>query len=261
MLNKRIIPKLQMRKSSLNPKKMVLVTTVSFNETIEIGDPVSQAKIYEAQNSDELIFLDLDATIENRISMINVIRHASKEIFMPFTVGGGVKSLKDFDLLLTNGADKISINTYAVLNPSLITQAAKYFGSQCVVVSLDYKKNVDGIYKVFINGGKIETDLEPITWAKECESRGAGEILITSIIKDGTSSGLDILMTKNISEAISIPVITSGGCGLAKHFIDGFLIGKADAVAAGTFFCLRDQNPMQTRSHIKNAGIPIRTIT
>lgn len=240
---------------------MVLVTTINFNKTLEVGDPVSQAKIYEAQNVDELIFLDLDATTDNRSSMVEVIKRASQEIFMPFTVGGGVKSLSDFDILLSNGADKISVNSHAVNNPFFITEASNYFGSQCVVVSIDYKKNSDGIYKVFINGGKIETNLNPANWAKEVEDKGAGEILITSIEKDGTRNGLDIEMTLKISEAVTIPVITAGGCGLAKHFIDGFQKGKADGVSAGTFFCFKDQNPMQTRAHIKNAGIQIRTIT
>jgi len=260
MLQKRLIPKLQLRKSSLS-SKMVLVTTKNFEKTIEIGDPVSQAKIYEAQNSDELIFLDLDATNDNRGAMVEVIRRASQEIFMPFTVGGGIKSMADFNLLLSNGADKVSINTHAVNNPSFITEASSYYGAQCVVLSIDYKIKSGGSYKVFINGGKTETDLDPVIWAKEGEERGAGEILITSIDRDGTGNGLDIELTRRISEAVSIPVITAGGCGLAKHFIEGLLNGKADGVSAGTYFCFKDQNPMQTRAHIKNAGVPIRTTT
>lgn len=260
MLHKRLIPKLQLRKSSIN-SRMVLVTTVNFNRTIEIGDPISQAKIFEAQLADELVFLDLDASKDNRNSMVDVIRKASQQIFMPFTVGGGVKKLDDFDILLKNGADKVSINTHAVLNPEFIKKAAQYYGSQCVVLSIDYKKNNNGIYKVYIAGGQKETELNPVEWAVESENRGVGEILLTSIDRDGTNLGLNIEMTKLISDAVTIPVITSGGCGLARHFIEGFLEGKANGVSAGTFFCFKDQSPMQARSHIKNAGIPIRVVT
>lgn len=239
---------------------MVLVTTIQFDEVIEIGDPVSQAKIYEAQAADELIFLDLDASSENRDTLVNVVRRASEEIFMPFTVGGGVRTIKDFRTLLSNGADKVSVNTAAIENPDLINEASEFFGAQCVVVSIDCRKSTDG-YRVWIRGGKIKTELDPIKWAFEAERRGAGEVLLTSIDQDGTRRGLDLELTRQVAEAVSIPVIASGGCGLASHFIEGLTTGKADAISAGTYFSFKDENPMQTRSQISNAGIPIRRHT
>lgn len=241
--------------------RMVLVTTVKFNDVIEIGDPVSQAKIFQAQLADELIFLDLDARAENRNTMVDIIKKAAEEVFMPFTIGGGVNTIEDFSRLLNNGADKVSINTAAIKNSSIITKASEFFGAQCVVVSIDYKKDSDGQYSVWINGGKERVDINPIDWAVECEKLGAGEILLTSIDRDGTAQGLDNEITSELVKHVNIPVISSGGCGLAKHFIEGFSVGKADAVSAGTYFSFKDQNPMQARSHIKNAGIEIRTIT
>jgi imidazole glycerol-phosphate synthase subunit HisF len=259
---RRLIPKLQMKKSKFGTtSKMVLVTTINFNETIEIGDPVSQAKIYEAQAADELIFLDLNARLEKRETMVEVIRRAAEEIFMPFTVGGGVNSIKDFRRLLVNGADKVSVNTTAVNNKDLILQASEIYGAQCVVVSIDYGRDLGGDYHVWTNGGKEKTNLNPVDWAIEAEKRGAGEILLTSIDRDGKRQGLDVHITQLVSKAVSIPVISSGGCGIAQHFIEGFKKGKADAISAGTYFSFKDENPMQTRSQLKNAGIPIRMHT
>lgn len=262
MLKRRLIPKLQMKASRFGTRsRMVLVTTIQFKDVIEIGDPVSQAKIYEAQAADELVFLDLDASCENRQTMADVARRAAEEVFMPFTIGGGVKSTADFRRLLSNGADKVSVNTAAVENPDLINKAADMYGSQCVVLSIDYRSNGNGKNCVWIKGGKIQTDLDPIQWAVEGEKRGVGEILLTSIDRDGTRSGLDLEVTRRLADAVSIPVIASGGCGLTSHFVEGFITGKADAVSAGTYFCFKDENPMQTRSQIKNAGIPIRLHT
>ena len=257
MVKRRLIPKLLLKSVQLGSlNKMVLVTTVNYDKVINAGDPVSQAKIYEAQSADELVFLDIDSKIENRKLVIDIIRKVSEEIFMPITIGGGVENLDDFRLLLSNGADKVAVNTHAVKNPDLIMQASKKYGAQCVVVSIDYKKTLDG-YKVFINGGKEETEYDPLNWAKECEKSGAGEILLTNIDNDGSSNGLDVEMIYLVTKNVNIPVIASGGCGLARHFIEGFKAG-ADAVSAGTFFCFRDQSPIQTRSHIANAGIPVR---
>ncbi len=262
MLKRRLIPKLQMKPSCLGAKtRMVLVTTIQFGKVIEIGDPISQAKIYQAQAADELIFLDLNASPENRDTLIEILKKSAEEIFMPITVGGGVRSTDDFRRLLSSGADKISINTAAVDTPDLINEAAEIFGAQCVVLSIDYRINYDGTYRVWTENGKRETPLDPIEWAIEAEKRGAGEILLTSIDRDGTRSGLDLELTRQVVEAVSIPVITSGGCGLASHFVDGFTVGKTAAVSAGTYFCFKDENPMQTRSQIKNAGIPIRLHT
>jgi cyclase len=258
MSKKRLIPKLQLSTSSYNPKKMVLVITKQFNRGAEIGDAVSQAKIYQDQISDELIIVNIDRHEKDINKLSEIINKLSQEIFMPITVGGGVTSIEDFRILLANGADKISINTAAVKAPSFITAASEKFGAQCVVVSIDYKKDENGQFWVYINGGQVKTDLDPVKWAKKVEELGAGEILLTCIDRDGTRSGLEIEVTRMVSETASIPVITSGGCGLAAHFIEGFEQGKADAVSAGTFFALRDQSFMQTRSHIKNAGINIR---
>ncbi|MEW5947884.1 MAG: imidazole glycerol phosphate synthase cyclase subunit [Thermodesulfobacteriota bacterium] len=262
MLKKRLIPKLQMRASRFgSTTRMVLVTTVQFGEVIEIGDPVSQAKIYEAQAADELIFLDLDASLENRETVIDVVRKAAEEIFIPFTVGGGVRCIADFRTLLSNGADKVSVNTAAVETPDLINKASEIFGAQCVVLSIDYRRDGDEKCRVWVKGGRYKTDLDPVDWAVEGKKRGAGEILLTSIDQDGTRNGLDLALTKRVTEAVSIPVIASGGCGMASHFVDGFIVAKADAVSAGTYFCFKDENPMQTRSRIRNAGIPIRLHT
>lgn len=258
MLKRRLIPKLQMKTTTRGSDRKVLVTTRQFKEVFEIGDPVSQAKIYEAQAADELIFLDLDASADHRKPILEVIRRAAEEIFMPFTVGGGVRSIDDFRDLLSSGADKVSINTAAVETPDLINDAAEVFGAQCVVLSIDCRSEKEGDFRVWINGGRIETELDPVAWAIEGEKRGAGEILLTSIDRDGMRCGLDLDLTRRVAEAVSIPVIASGGCGAAAHFVEGLQVGKADAVAAGTYFCFKDENPMQTRSQIRNAGIPIR---
>jgi imidazole glycerol-phosphate synthase subunit HisF len=261
MSKKRLIPKLQLRSSSYDPNRMVLVITKQFDQVIEIGDAVSQAKIYQDQAADELIFINIDRKEKNIDRLSKIIHKVSEEIFMPITVGGGVNTEEHFRILLANGADKISINSIAVQEPSFITLTSRKYGAQCVVVSIDYKKDDKGEYKVYINGGQEKTGLDPVEWAIKAEQLGAGEILLSSIDHDGMRQGLDIEITKNVSEAVSIPVITSAGCGLAKHFIEGFIDGKADAVAAGTFFALQDQNFMQTRSHIKNAGVSIRVHT
>lgn len=258
MLKRRLIPKLQMKTTSRGSDRKVLVTTRQFREVFEIGDPVSQAKVYQAQAADELIFVDLDASANHRKPMLEVIRRAAEEIFMPFTVGGGVCSMNDFRDLLSSGADKVSINTAAVDSPDIISEASNVFGAQCVVLSIDYRTENDGSSRVWIRGGRVKTALDPIAWAVEGEKRGAGEILLTSIDRDGMRCGLDLELIRQVAEAVSIPVIASGGCGAASHFVEGFQIGGADAVAAGTYFCFKDENPMQTRSQIRNAGIPIR---
>jgi len=259
MAKSRLIPKLQLRTSLNNPSKLVLVITRGFNDVIEIGDPVSQAKIFQDQASDELVFVNINPNNRNELPLLaQTINKVAQEIFMPLTVGGGVSKLDDFRLLLANGADKISVNTEAFSNHELISEAAERYGSQCVVVSIDYKKDSDGSYYVYTHCGSNKTQMHPVEWATMAEKLGAGELLLTSMNNDGSKEGLDLELTKLVAENVGIPVITSGGCGLAKHFSDGFLIGKAAAVSAGTFFAHRDQNFMQTRSHIVNAGVNIR---
>lgn len=259
MSKKRLIPKLQMKSSEKNSEKLVLVITKQFDRIIEIGDPVSQAKIFQDQGADELIFVNIDRSNKSIQLLADIIAKVSEEIFMPITVGGGVISEKDFRTLLSNGADKITINTAAVNDPDLIRRASEKFGAQCVVVSIDYKKeSKTDTYRVYTNNGTVKTEWDPIEWAVKCEELGAGEILLTCIDNDGMKTGLDITNTAKLVSKISIPVITSGGCGLANHFSDGYLLGNAEAVSAGTFFAHRDQNFMQTRSQIKNSGVNIR---
>lgn len=258
MLKRRLIPKLQMRRSRADGVGRVLVTTIGFGRAVEIGDPVSQAKIYEAQAADELIFVDIDSQTGNLGALCDVVSKAAEQIFMPIAVGGGVRSVEDFRGLLANGADKVSVNTAAVETPAFIRQAADQFGAQCVVLSIDYRKDPTGKCSVWIKGGAVDTQIDPVAWAAMGEEYGAGEILLTSIDRDGSRKGLDLDVTRNVARNVSIPVITSGGCGTARHFVDGFTQGHADAVSAGTYFSFRDENPMQTRSQISNAGVPIR---
>jgi cyclase len=255
MLKRRLIPKLQLR-AGRDGRRRVLVTTIRFARTIEIGDPVSQARIYQAQAADELVFLDLDASREGRTAFVDTVARAASELHMPLTVGGGVRGLEDFRLLLANGADKVALNTAALANPGLVREASGRFGAQCVVVSIDMER--DGA-RWRVRGGP--RGLDPADWAAEAERLGAGEILLTSVDRDGTREGLDLAGTRRVRERLSIPLIAAGGCGAASHFIEGFLEGGADAVAAGTYFCFKDENPMQTRSRIRNVGIPIRLHT
>lgn len=263
MSKKRLVPKLQLKTSATNSKKLVLVITKQFDHVVEIGDPVSQAKIFQDQAADELIFVSIDRERNNIGLLADITRKLSQEIFMPLTVGGGVRTDEDFRILLNSGADKISINTEAVRNPNFIRGSSEKYGSSTVVVSIDYKRDNtsnDDAW-VYINGGQVKTTFHPLDWAIEAERLGAGEILLTSIDHDGMRDGLDLDITRKVAQAISIPVITAGGCGLARHFSDGFLLGMADAVASGSFFAHRDQNFIQTRSQIKNAGVDIRIFT
>ncbi len=232
-----------------------LVTTVGFQAVIKIGEPVSQAKIYQAQNVDELIFVDLDSNGPCP-ELLALLKQTTENVFMPITVGGGVRTVEDFRLLLASGADKVGLNAAAVADPDLITAAAGVFGAQCVLVSIDFRKGNAG-HRVFVNRGRNDTGLDLVEWARECEDRGAGELLLTSIDRDGSKSGLDLEAVQQVTHAVGIPVIAGGGCGIASHFVDGLKAG-ADAIAAGTYFCHQDQSPMQCRSHIKNAGFPIR---
>lgn len=257
MLKRRLVPKLMMRESRLGGQRLALVTTLRFDKTVEVGDPVSQAKVFQAQAADELVFLDLDAGKHPLDVLAGVLRRVTRDVFMPFTVGGGVRSTDDFRTLLANGADKVSVNTAALEEPGLIGEAADTYGAQCVVLSIDYRLTPEGP-RVFTHNGRRDAGLDAVAWAREGARRGAGEILLTCIDRDGTGRGLDVATVRRVSEAVSVPVIASGGCGLARHFVEGFLEGRADAVAAGNFFSLRDQNLMQTRAHIRNAGVPIR---
>ena len=261
MLKKRIVPKLLIKNKIYGSvTKPILVTTRNFNQIFEVGDPVSQAKVYEAQLADELIVLNIDSlTIADDVALLSVIEKLASETFMPIVVGGGVRTTDDFSLLLERGADKVSINAEAVLRPDFITRAAERFGSQCVVVSIDYRYDpVQKRHLVFTHKASVNTGLDVVGWAKQVVAAGAGEILLTDADRDGLGGGLNTALGNEVAGAVDVPIILSGGCGLAQHFIDGFKNGSAEGIAAGTFFCFRDQNPMQTRAHVRSAGIPIR---
>ena len=263
MLKQRLIPKLLIRYQKLGSKvKPLLVTTRSFCNEITVGDPVSQAKIYEAQFADELIVLNIDghpiASDELRLKLVERI---ADEVFMPITVGGGVRTITDFQLLLERGADKVSINTVMFEDITLISKSAYRYGSQCVVASIDFRTDKSGEAYVVRDRAKIDTNIKLIDWVQKIVESGAGEILLTDVDRDGSSNGLNWTICKMVASIVPIPVIISGGCGLAEHFVDGFQKGLAEGVAAGTFFCFRDQNLLQTRSHIWNAGVPIRMET
>jgi len=253
MLKKRIIPKLLIKNKTYGLLvRPILVVTQNFEQVFEVGDPIFQAKVYEAQLADELIVLNIDSLpIAEDSTLLDVIEKLASETFMPITVGGGVRELADFSLLLERGADKVSINAAAVSNPDLITRAAERFGSQCVVVSI--QQNV-----VFTHKASFNTGLEVMAWAQQASIAGAGEILLTDAERDGQGVGLNIAVGREVADTVDVPVILSGGCSLAQHFIEGFQEGGAEAIAAGTFFCFKDQNPMQTRAHVRSAGIPIR---
>ena len=258
MLKRRLIPKLQLGiKQSYRGPQGVLVVTRQFGNKRAIGNPLSQAKIYEAQLADELILVDLERTKESWEILLDCLESISESLATPLTVGGGINSFIQVQQLLDRGADKIVINSAALENPTLIEEVANSYGAQCVVVSIDVRSSDDGKWQVWTESGKKSTQLSPLTWSQRAIEHGAGEILITSIERDGTGSGLELALIKELSSSIPVPIIASGGCGLAQHFVEGFDSGAA-AVAAGSFFSQRDQNPMQCRSHIRNAGYPIR---
>lgn len=263
MLKKRLIPKLLIKYQTLaNKRKPILVTTRAFRDEITVGDPVSQAKIYEAQLADELIILNIDSyPITTDDLMLKLVERMADEVFMPLTIGGGVRTIEDFQRLVEGGADKVAINTIMFENPTLISKAAHRYGSQCVVASIDFRTNDLGEAYVVRDRAKTITNVKLIDWVQKVVASGAGEILLTDADRDGSGMGLNWHMGQVIASSVPVPVIISGGCGLAEHFVEGFQKGLAEGVAAGTFFCFRDQNPMQTRSQIRNAGISIRVET
>jgi cyclase len=252
MLKKRLIPVLLLKNGRM-------IKTKQFDKYRDVGNPITAAKIYDAQWADELVFLDILASIEERKNLIQIIDRVSEECFMPLTVGGGVKTIEDIKTLLNAGADKISINSAAVENPEFIKEASKKFGSANIVVSIDYK-NVDGKNLVFTHGGKKQTNLDPVEWAKEVEKLGAGEILINCIDRDGMMNGYDIETIKKIANSVNIPVIACGGAGTLQDFADAINIGQASAVAAGSLFHFTDQNLIKTRSFMKERGLSVRHV-
>jgi len=253
MLTKRIIP-------CFDIKNGRVVKNVSFltNER-DAGDPVELAKIYEEQGADELVLLDITATNEGRGTLLDIVRRTCDQVFIPFTVGGGVRTVEDIRELLLAGADKVSMNTAAVNNPQLITDGATRYGSQCIVVAIDAKWSAErNDWDVMINAGKVSTGLSAIEWAREVERRGAGEILLTSFDQDGQKNGFDLELTRRVSEAVKIPVIASGGAGERKHFYDVFTEGKADAGLAASIFHFKETTVTAVKKYLKEQGVSIR---
>jgi cyclase len=250
MLTKRIIPCLDIKESRV-------VKGVKFLGLKDAGDPVEVAKVYDEQEADELVFLDITASVEKRKTLIALVEKIAKNIFMPFTVGGGIVDTGDIRDILNAGAEKVSVNTQAVKFPELINQASKKFGSQCIVVAIDAKKEDHG-WKVYINGGRTPTDLDALTWAKQAAKLGAGEILLTSMDYDGTKDGYDIPLTKAIADAVNIPVIASGGAGKLEHFYDCFLKTGAQACLAASIFHYQEYSIKQVKEYLKQKGIPVR---
>ena len=253
MLTKRIIPCLDMKDGRV-------VKGINFVNLRDAGDPVEQASIYDKEGADELVFLDIGATVENRDIMIDVVRRTAESVFMPLTVGGGVRDLDDVRTLLSAGADKVSINTAAVRDPEFIRKASQRFGSQCIVLAIDAKRVKKGKdeWKVYVAGGTMPTAIDAVKWAVEGEKRGAGEILLTSMDYDGTKQGYDIELTRTISEAVSIPVIASGGAGSPEHFYEVLANGKADAVLAASIFHYKEYSISDTKKYLKEKGVEIR---
>ena len=251
MLAKRIIPCLDVRDGKV-------VKGVNFVGIKEVGDPVDYAVMYNEQGADEIVFLDITASHEGRGTMVDVVRRTASQVFVPLTVGGGIRSIEDFREILRAGADKVAVNSAAVKDPQLIHEAAEIFGNQCVVLAIDGRRMEDGSYHVYINGGRIDTGIDVSAWAKEGEALGAGEILLTSMNTDGTKNGYDLAMTQAVAEAVGIPVISSGGCGSLAHFAEVFAETGADAALAASLFHFGELTIPQVKDYLREQGIPVR---
>ena len=257
MLKARIIP-------CLDVKDGRVVKGINFVDLRDAGDPVEQARLYDAQGADELCFLDITASHENRDTIFDVVARTAEQCFMPLTVGGGVRTLEDIRKLLLAGADKVSINTAAVNDPGFVRRAAKKFGSQCIVVAIDAKLNPGSAagrnwqFEVFTHGGRNATGIDAVAWAQRMAEAGAGEILLTSMDRDGTKQGFDIALTRAIADAVTIPVIASGGVGTLDHLVAGVRDGHANAVLAASIFHFGEYSIGQAKAHMKQAGVPVR---
>lgn len=252
MFTKRIIPCLDVHAGRV-------VKGVNFVDLKDAGNPVEIAKAYDKAGADELVFLDITASSDARKTVVDLVREVAKCVFIPFTVGGGIRTVEDFRTLLREGADKISINSSAINTPELISEAAAKFGSQCVVVAIDAKKRADGSgWNVYKNGGRIDVGLDAVEWAKNVEKLGAGEILLTSMDCDGTKNGYDLELTRTIAEHVSIPVIASGGAGKIEHFKEALTEGKADAALAASLFHYKELEIRQVKEYLQREGVPVR---
>ena len=252
MFTKRIIP-------CLDVKDGRVVKGINFVDLKDAGDPVEVAAAYDKAGADEVVFLDITASSDERNTVVDMVRAVAEKVFIPFTVGGGIRSVEDFRVLLREGADKISINSAAIDQPKLISDAAEKFGSQCVVVAIDAKRRKDNSgWNIYKHGGRIDVGMDAVEWAKTVEKRGAGEILLTSMDCDGTKAGYDIALTKAISEAVDIPVIASGGAGEMSHFYDALTTGGADAALAASLFHYKELEIMELKKYLKEKGVSVR---
>ena len=251
MHTKRIIPCLDVNNGRV-------VKGVNFVSLRDAGDPVEIAKAYDKAGADELVFLDITASSDGRNTTVDLVRRVAERVFIPFTVGGGIRTVEDFKVLLREGADKISVNSAAIMRPELISEAADKFGSQCVVVAIDAKRNSDGYWSIYKNGGRVDMHMDAVEWAMKAEKLGAGEILLTSMDCDGTKAGYDIELTNTIASNVSIPVIASGGAGSKEHFLDAFTKGKADAALAASLFHYKELDIMELKKYLADNGIPMR---
>ena len=251
MLAKRIIPCLDVRDGKV-------VKGVNFVGIKEVGDPVECAIEYDKQGADEICFLDITATHEGRKTMTDVVRKTAQHVFVPLTVGGGIRTVEDFREILRAGADKVSVNSAAVKNPQLIADAARIFGSQCVVAAIDARRDEKGVFRVVVHGGRKDTGLDAVKWAKKCQELGAGEILLTSMDTDGCRDGFDLELTKALCSQVTIPVIASGGCGKLEHFSEVFQKTGADAALAASLFHFRELTVEQVKEHLREQDIPVR---
>ena len=251
MFTKRIIPCLDVNRGRV-------VKGVNFVDLKDAGDPVEIARAYDAAGADELVFLDITASCENRDTVTDMVRAVASSVFIPFTVGGGIRTVDDFKKLLREGADKISVNSAAIDRPQLITEAAEKFGSQCVVVATDARRRDDGGWNIYKHGGRLDTGIDAVWWAKKVEALGAGEILLTSMDCDGTKAGYDLELTQTVADAVNIPVIASGGAGTLEHFYEAFTKGKADAVLAASLFHYKELEIGQVKDYLAEKGISVR---
>ena len=252
MFTKRIIPCLDVNKGRV-------VKGVNFIDLKDAGDPVEIAKAYDAAGADELVFLDITASSDERRTVVDMVRQVAECVFIPFTVGGGIRTVDDFRAILREGADKVSINSSAINTPELISDAADKFGSQCVVVAIDAKKREDGSgWNIYKNGGRIDVGIDAVEWAQKVERLGAGEILLTSMDCDGTKAGYDLELTRTIAENVSIPVIASGGAGTLEHFKEALTEGKADAALAASLFHYKELEIRQVKEYLRGEGVPVR---